>query len=131
MTIAQKLKKLRTDRKLRQVDVAAELGVGLNRYKKWEQGYTRPSPEMREIICNYYGIDSLADDAGTEVDTRLAKTSEKCRKCDYLWGNRSSGTVLCDYFERTGKLRGCPPGDECTKFKPRKGYRTYGKDFKI
>lgn len=61
----------------------------------------------------------------------VAAKSQKCKSCEYLWGNRTTNTVLCDYFGRTGELRRCPGGDICEKYKPRKGYRTYGKDFKF
>lgn len=41
--------------------------------------------------------------------------TDRCKRCKY------SGTVAyevpcCDYCFLTGKMRGCPSGDECNKF---------------
>lgn len=47
-------------------------------------------------------------------------TSEKCKSCRYRkpLGWTSGETTFCDYIGATGHSRGCPGGDECTKWKP-------------
>ena len=114
-----------------QRELAEHIHVSLRTIKAWENGYYAPSPDSINKLCDYFGISERTFFADNSVDTRLAQNSEKCRKCQYLWGNKETNTVLCDYFGRTGKLRGCPSGDECTKFEPRTVRRSYGKDFKI
>lgn len=50
-------------------------------------------------------------------------TSERCRECWYrgwLDTHATAGVICCDYFLVEGELRGCPPGDECTRFRPGK-----------
>ena len=44
------------------------------------------------------------------------KVAKRCLHCDYYGG---SHTRTCDYCILTGEHRGCPPGDQCTKYKPR------------
>ena len=44
--------------------------------------------------------------------------NERCRKC--RWADYAGNIVICGYFIITGKLRGCPGGDKCTKFEPGK-----------
>lgn len=41
-----------------------------------------------------------------------------CKGCVYeiLVG----GTYICDYISRTGRRRGCPPGEDCEKRKERR-----------
>ena len=42
--------------------------------------------------------------------------SGRCKGCDYYGGHY---TKTCDFFLLTGKRRGCPPGDKCSRYKPR------------
>ena len=43
------------------------------------------------------------------------KMSEKCKTCKYRQPP-NSGTGNCNYICITYKRRGCPAGDECTKY---------------
>lgn len=39
----------------------------------------------------------------------------KCKTCHY--GKTIKRTTVCGYFLMTGEVRGCPAGEECTKWK--------------
>ena len=61
-----------------------------------------------------------------KLSTKTATTvsAEKCKTCVYSRGyNMEQADVCCMYIVITGERRGCPGGDECTKYKPRTGKR--------
>lgn len=131
MTIGEKIRKLRAEAGLLQRELAEIVGVNKHTVNSWETGRQVPLPNTITRLNEYFGVD-IMDDGKPEIDeSQLAHKSPKCRTCDYLWGNRYTNDVCCDYLLRTGQRRGCPGGDKCDKYKPRKGYKTYGKDFKI
>ena len=127
---SEKIRKLRIEAGLLQRELAEILDVSTSTIKHWESGRQQPDPEHLKALCEYFG-EQPTRKPSAPVDNHLAQYSKRCRECQYLWGNRYSGTLLCDYFGRTGELRGCPGGDNCTKFEPRTKRRSYGKDFKI
>lgn len=48
--------------------------------------------------------------------------SEKCETCryrDHLSGTSVVAGDFCGYILRTGRSRGCPSGDECTRWEPK------------
>lgn len=47
---------------------------------------------------------------------------ERCENCKFSLIDRSSRvrSYQCNYIVVTGNPRGCPPGDECDKYEPRK-----------
>lgn len=49
----------------------------------------------------------------------MAVVTERCKSCIY-YCNCDGHYIIptCDYFLKTGKLRGCPAGDECDKYIP-------------
>lgn len=50
--------------------------------------------------------------------------SKRCRKCKYAYGmGMSEGYIICDYLLTTKERRGCPAGDECTRFEKGKKAR--------
>lgn len=137
MTIGEKIRKLRTEAGLPLNKLAKIIGVSDYAFRAWENDVYVPRPENLKKLNQYFGV-NISEEANIDaVDkvkengTQYAQNSEKCRTCDYLWGNRYTNDVCCDYLLRTGQRRGCPGGDNCDKYKPRKGYKTYGKDFKI
>lgn len=49
----------------------------------------------------------------------MAKTpyrpqNRRCAKC--VWSMKFDNQPACGYLLYTGKMRGCPGGDDCTKF---------------
>lgn len=47
--------------------------------------------------------------------------TERCKTCLYFCDNVNHFMYpTCDYILRAGHMRGCPAGDECTKFFPKK-----------
>lgn len=48
------------------------------------------------------------------------QTTERCKRCKYHTyissGDHSSRSLACYYIGVAGVPRGCPAGDECTKF---------------
>lgn len=61
--------------------------------------------EVDEII--------LAAGSGTEVKIN----NRQCRRCEYSC--ILNGGAVCDYFTKTGRLRGCDTSPRCAKFKKR------------
>ena len=52
----------------------------------------------------------------------MSVVTKRCRGCLYFCQNGNHFIVpTCDYFLKTGKLRGCPAGDECDKFLSKEG----------
>lgn len=48
--------------------------------------------------------------------------TERCKTCLYFCDNVNHFMYpTCDYILRAGHMRGCPSGDECTKYFPKKG----------
>lgn len=46
-------------------------------------------------------------------------TTERCRECFYVGyfdSHSCNGPICCDYILVTGKMRGCPAGDDCIHF---------------
>ena len=62
--------------------------------------------------------------------TGISAKHEKCQSCEYRGGWKEVG-IFCDYFERVGRLRGCPPGNACTEYKPKTSNRRFGRNYKI
>jgi len=56
--IATKLKKIRLEKSLRQIDVAAKAGINGNYYAKVERGEVKPSIETIERLCKALKINS-------------------------------------------------------------------------
>lgn len=57
MTLGTKLNKLRTDRKLTQVQIAERLQVSQNAYNKWESDKAKPAMENLMKIADFYETD--------------------------------------------------------------------------
>ncbi|KFF02278.1 helix-turn-helix domain-containing protein [Chryseobacterium luteum] len=57
MTLGTKLNKLRTDRKLTQVQIAERLHVSQNAYNKWESDKAKPAMENLMKIADFYETD--------------------------------------------------------------------------
>ena len=47
-------------------------------------------------------------------ERKETKDREYCKRCVF-YGSESYGANLCDYILRTGHMRGCKPGEGCTK----------------
>lgn len=48
------------------------------------------------------------------------KPDPNCKGCFYYRGSESIGVKMCMYWDIEDKLRGCPPGKDCTKYTNRK-----------
>lgn len=49
----------------------------------------------------------------------MSVVTERCRACLYFCSCDGHYVIpTCDYFLKTGQLRGCPAGDDCDKFLP-------------
>ena len=42
--------------------------------------------------------------------------TDRCKRCKYS-GTVAYGVPCCDYCYLTGRMRGCPAGDKCVRFK--------------
>lgn len=59
--------------------------------------------------------------------------TKRCETCWYVGSLRTAvdrGGNSCDYMLITGKLRGCPAGDQCTKYKEGRRPNTYMRIYK-
>ena len=46
--------------------------------------------------------------------------SKKCKSCRYRTSYGCKEMSFCDYISIEHKRRGCPAGDECTRYSPRR-----------
>lgn len=120
------IKRLRETAGLTQAKLADELHVNVSTIKRWEQGVLTPSEDSIKRLNRYFKVDVTKYKPSQTVND-----SVRCRKCEYRYGWKETGMMCCDYFGRTGKLRGCPAGDNCTKYKPRSTKRRFGQNYKI
>lgn len=67
-TIGQKIKELRKDCHMTQVELAKELGVSVGIVSKWEQGIRGVSDKQKEAICKLFGIDLFELLESSEVE---------------------------------------------------------------
>ena len=58
-TLGQKIKKLRLEKGLKQVDLAKVLGVSDDMVRNWEKGRTVPSGKLLREIERYFGQNFL------------------------------------------------------------------------
>ncbi|MCH5213443.1 MAG: helix-turn-helix transcriptional regulator [Oscillospiraceae bacterium] len=54
MNIADKLKQLRTDKNMTQLQLANALGINQGMLSRWESGATAPSLKLRRLIADYF-----------------------------------------------------------------------------
>lgn len=54
MNIADKLKQLRTDKNMTQMQLANALGINQGMLSRWESGATAPSLKLRRLIADYF-----------------------------------------------------------------------------
>lgn len=57
MTLGTKLRKLRDNKKLSQIEISNMLGVSQSAYNKWEADQAKPSVDNLLKISNYYHTD--------------------------------------------------------------------------
>lgn len=51
-----RLRVLRAERAVPQIEVASLIGVGLDRYWRIEKGYYEPTDEERQKLCKLFGV---------------------------------------------------------------------------
>lgn len=51
-----RLRVLRAEREVPQIEIAARIGVGLDRYWRIEKGYYEPTPEERAKLARVFGV---------------------------------------------------------------------------
>lgn len=56
MKLKEKMKELRKERNLRQEDIAAELGIGITTYCRYELGMREPNASLLCRMADYYGV---------------------------------------------------------------------------
>jgi len=56
MKLTERMKELRKERKLRQEDIAAELGIAITTYCRYELGMREPSVSLLEKMADYYDV---------------------------------------------------------------------------
>lgn len=68
MKLAERMKELRKEKKLRQEDAAAELKISMSAYCRYELGTREPSASVLERMADYYGV---------SVDYLLGRSDER------------------------------------------------------
>jgi transcriptional regulator with XRE-family HTH domain len=53
---ANRLRVLRAERDISQMDAAANTGMGLNRWWRIENGYATPTPDEQKAIAKFFGV---------------------------------------------------------------------------
>lgn len=56
MKLTERMKELRKERNLRQEDIAAELGIALTTYCRYELGMREPTLAVLARMADYYGV---------------------------------------------------------------------------
>lgn len=56
MKLTERMKELRKEKKLRQEDIAAELGIGITTYCRYELGMREPGASLLWRMADYYGV---------------------------------------------------------------------------
>ncbi len=95
MTFGEKLKKLRTDNKLTQDELADKIFVTRTAVSKWETGRGFPNMESLKMLCKVFDIsmDTLISDE--ELENRKILEDKKAKYC--FWG-AMAGFLLCVAF---------------------------------
>lgn len=58
MKLGKKLKELRGEKRLKQSEVANQLGISVSCYGGYEQGYREPDLKTLIKICKFYDVSS-------------------------------------------------------------------------
>lgn len=111
--LVERLKTARTDKGLKQQDVAEQLGIKANTISNWEKGRTEPDIDTFVKLCDIYEIDcaSLLSDVYTfkriSKDITLAEYNciKKYRDLD-PFGQETVDIILDRETERVQELRG-------------------------
>ena len=76
MSIGAKLRKLRSQTKYSQQDIAGKLDIDRNTYANWENGKTKPSVRCIPVLAKIFGvtIDELFEE---ETETAESAVSER------------------------------------------------------
>ena len=131
MTDAERLKQLRLEHSMSQTALGDLLGVSSTTIGVIEQGRRQVQPYMARILAEQFGVDISAwSDLGDvkrrslppyktpkrRVPAKPPKlVTKRCEDCMFRL-TISGRTEGCRYYELTKKHRGCPPGDECTRY---------------
>ncbi len=56
MKLTERMKELRKEKNLRQEDIAAELGIAITTYCRYELGMREPAASLLERMADYYDV---------------------------------------------------------------------------
>ena len=78
MEIGTRIKELRNQRKIRQEDFAADIGVSVQTVSRWENNINYPDISMFPVLAAYFKVttDYLLDVKGDINMAKLLKTTE-------------------------------------------------------
>ena len=145
MTRREKLRRLRNELGYSQEAFSEVLGVQSNTYSGYESGRYNLPDYMIDKLHELYGIDAavFADEGcdtylppgGVPVRPQPQKERQKKKsrsksvtittgwprmpeRCDTCMFSLKPGphAIGCEYMAHTGKPRGCPVGDQCTRY---------------
>ena len=64
-----RIKELRTEKRIKQVDLAKQLGIAQNTLSYWERGESQPDNKMLEKIAEFFGV---------SIDYLLGRSDIRC-----------------------------------------------------
>ena len=105
MEFSERLKKLRKDAGLTQIDVASKLGISQQAYASWEQGIKKPTQENLVKIAQIFNV---------SIDYLVGNSEEKLDNIELLFRMNSKGLTeedkkifkkeLIEFMEERKKL---------------------------
>lgn len=139
MTVREKLKRLRNDLGLSQMDFSERVGLAYTTYRSIETGRQSCPRHVADKLAELFGLDAEAFfDVSNDtylppggVPERLVRRSKKHKhsrpvpepmvlpeRCDtcLFRVKQSKKTVGCGYAATVGHTRGCKIGDDCIRY---------------
>lgn len=111
-----------------QTEMAKRLGYTQENYSKYESGETIPDKRIRQFSEMFGEPEQtirqfmISREKKKVVNSQPDKNRcncKKCKSCFFATKPSKNCVTTCDYILITGHMRGCPPGEDCIKFKPR------------
>lgn len=131
MTVGEKIHRLRTEAGLSLKQMAQKVGLkSAVAVSGWESGAIRPSEKSLRNLCHVFRMSfEVFADEGNDIylpprglpkyyrspTPKTSRISARCNSCVHCYHVQRK-PVACVYILDIGHPRGCPAGDECTRY---------------
>lgn len=123
MTVAEQIIALREAHGLTRTEFCKMVGIGKCTISEWERGICLPSKASLQRICEAFNLPTDMSAWPVEFQRRPKSSNKtKCMKCKYAF-LQGRCFVCCEYILIEHRRRGCPPGNDCTRYKPATGLK--------